>query len=48
MACNKKVPLIKCFLYNLICQLEYFFLFVKFLLKLLVLKINLNYQDHVL
>ena len=31
-------------LYNLVCQLEYNLLFVKFLLKPLTLKINLNHQ----
>ena len=34
------------FLYNLVCQLEYILLFVKFLLKLLTLKVNLNHQYH--
>ena len=34
------------FLYNLVCQLEHMILFVKFLFKLLTLKINLNYQYH--
>ena len=29
--------------YNLVCQLEYNLLFVKFLLKPLTLKINLNH-----
>ena len=33
-------------LYNLVCQLEYNLLFVKFLLKPLTLKINLNHQYH--
>ena len=33
-------------LYNLVCQLEYILLFVKFILKLLTLKINLNHQYH--
>jgi hypothetical protein len=36
------------FLYDSICQLEHFLLFIKFILKLLVLKINLNHQDQVL
>jgi hypothetical protein len=34
------------FIYNLMCQLEPFLLFVKFLLKLLILKINQGHQYH--
>jgi hypothetical protein len=30
------------FLYNLMCQLEHFLIFVKFLLKLLVMKIKIS------
>ena len=34
------------FLYNLVCQMKNILLFVKFLLKLLTLKINLKHQYH--
>ena len=34
------------FLYNLVCQLDYNLLFVKFIIKRLTLKINQNHQYH--
>ena len=34
------------FLYNLVCQLEYNILIVKFILIRLTLKININHQYH--